>query len=164
MAVAKKPPFVIGFVEYVDIPEWRITRMRAKVDTGARTSALHVENVREVGDGRVRFEVRLHRRKLDRRVTVEAPISRRGRVRSSSGISEWRIFVSAIVRIGRLEQRIELSLVDRDKMIFRMLLGRSALSHQCLVDVGKRYLLSRSPSKRHSTVTHKLAIKRKAPA
>ena len=71
-------PIVIGWAELVDIPEWNIARMRAKMDTGARTSALHVENIREVGHGRVRFDVRLHRRKLDRRVTVEAPILRRG--------------------------------------------------------------------------------------
>jgi hypothetical protein len=147
---AKTPPSVIGFVELVDLPEWRIARMRAKVDTGARSSALHVENIREVGQDRVRFDVRLHRRKIDRRVTVEAEISRRGRVRSSSGLSEWRIFVVTVVRIGPLEQRIELSLVDREKMIFRMLLGRSALSHRFLVDVGKRYLLSKQPLKRPS--------------
>lgn len=148
MKAAKTPPSVIGFVEYVDLPEWRIARMRAKVDTGARSSALHVENIREVGHHRVRFDVRLHRRKIDRRVTVEAEISRRGRVRSSSGLSEWRIFVVTIVRIGSVEQRIELSLVDREKMIFRMLLGRSALAHQFLVDVGRRYVLSQKPPKR----------------
>ncbi|HMR11867.1 MAG TPA: RimK/LysX family protein, partial [Polyangiaceae bacterium] len=71
-------PLVIGWAEYVDIPEWNVMRLRAKMDTGARSSALHVENIQEVGDNRVRFDVRLHRRKLDRRVTVEAPVSRRG--------------------------------------------------------------------------------------
>lgn len=141
-------PAVIGWAEYVDIPEWNITRMRAKMDTGARTSALHVENIREVGHGRVRFDVRLHRRHLDRRVTVEAPIRRRGRVRPSSGVSQTRIFVVAHVRIGHIEQEIELSLVDRERMIFRMLIGRSALSHRFLVDVGKRYLLSKPKKKK----------------
>jgi hypothetical protein len=134
---------VIGWAEYVDIPEWNISGLRAKMDTGARTSALHVENIREVGHGRVQFDVRLHRRNIDRRVTVEAPIMRRGRVRPSSGDAQVRIFVSATVRIGDLEQEIELSLVDREKMIFRMLIGRSALAHRFVVDVSRRYSLGR---------------------
>ena len=136
----RKPRAIIGFVEYVDLPEWQIARLRAKVDTGARSSALHVENIRELGEHAVQFDVRLHRRKPERRVTITAPVSRRARVRPSTGVAEWRIFVSTLVRIGTTEQRIELSLVDRQQMIFRMLLGRSALEEQFLVDVGGRYL------------------------
>jgi hypothetical protein len=139
--VEREPSLVIGFSEYVDIPEWHIMRLRAKVDTGARSSALHVENIRELSSGRVRFEVRLHRRHHDRRVIVEAPITRRGRVRASTGIMQWRYFVRARVHIGPVEQELELSLVDREHMIFRMLIGRSALAHRFLVDVSKRYLL-----------------------
>lgn len=134
---------VVGWAEYVDIPAWNVTRLRAKMDTGARSSALHVENVEELGHGRVRFDVRLHRKKLDRRVTVEVPIKRRGRVRPTSGVAEPRIFVSAVVRIGPVAEEVELGLVCRKHMIFRMLIGRSALSHRFLVDVGKRYLLGR---------------------
>jgi hypothetical protein len=134
---------VVGWVEYVELPDWRISRLRAKMDSGARNSALHVENIREVGRDRVRFDVRLHRRKAERRVTVETTIKRRGRVRASSGLAEQRIFVTACVRIGAHEQDIELSLVDRQKMIFRMLIGRSALAERYLVDAGRRYLVSR---------------------
>jgi hypothetical protein len=134
-------PLVIGVTEYVDIPAWRILRLRAKIDTGARSSALHVENIRELGAGRVRFEVRLSRSESERRVTVEAPIARRGQVRPSSGEPEERIFVAVKVRIGPVEREIELSLVDRGRMIFRMLIGRRALAHAFLVDPGRRYLL-----------------------
>lgn len=143
----KEAPLVVGWAEYVDIPEWNVRRLRAKMDTGARTSALHVENIQEISGDRVRFDVRLHRKRLDRRVTVEAPIVRRGRVRASSGVSESRLFVRAIVQIGPVAQSIELSLVSREKMLFRMLIGRSALSHRFLVDVSKRYLW-RKPGKR----------------
>lgn len=122
--------------------------MRAKVDTGARSSALHVENIQELGENRVRFDVRLHRKHTDRRVTVEAPILRRGRVRPSSGHSQMRIFVAARVKLGPVEQDIELSLVDREKMIFRMLIGRSALESHFIVDVSKRYLVSKPPRAR----------------
>ena len=139
----EKKPLVIGWVEYVGIPDWHISRVRAKMDTGARNSALHVENIRELPHGRVRFDVRLHRRNTDRRVTVEAPIKRRGRVRASIGHAELRIFVVARVRIGSHEQDIELSLVDREKMIFRMLIGRSALAHDYLIDAGRRYVVSK---------------------
>jgi hypothetical protein len=148
---------VIGLAEYVDFPAWKIYRLRAKVDTGARTSALHVENIRDLGHGRVRFDVRLHRKRTDRRVTIEAPVLRHGRVRTSRGVSETRIFVSTSVKIGPTVREIELSLVDRGNMIFRMLIGRSALAHRFLVDVSRRFALnpkkrvrsrSRTPSKR----------------
>jgi hypothetical protein len=134
-------PLVIGVTEYVDIPAWRILRLRAKIDTGARSSALHVENIRELGGGRVRFDVRLSRSESDRRVTVESLIARRGQVRPSSGEPEQRIFVAVKVRIGPVEREIELSLVDRGRMIFRMLIGRRALAHAFLVDPGRRYVL-----------------------
>lgn len=125
----------------MEIPAWGIRRLRAKVDTGARSSALHVENIEELPRGRVRFDVVLHRKNRDRRVHVVARITRRGRVRSSTGHYETRIFVSAPVRIGTVEREVEMSLVDRERMIFRMLLGRSALAGSFLIDPARRHLL-----------------------
>ena len=156
-------PLVIGVTEYVDIPAWRILRLRAKIDTGARSSALHVENIRELGAGRVRFDVRLSRSESERRVTVEARIARRGQVRASSGAQEERIFVAVKVRIGPVEREIELSLVDRDRMIFRMLIGRRALAHAFLVDPGRRYLLHQ-PSSRKPTAAKPVPLPAKAAA
>jgi hypothetical protein len=149
-------PLVIGVTEYVDIPAWRILRLRAKIDTGARSSALHVENIRELGGGRVRFDVRLSRSESDRRVTVESRIARRGQVRPSSGEPEERIFVAVKVRIGPIEREIELSLVDRGRMIFRMLIGRRALAHAFLVDPGRRYVLYQ-PSAPHPVASKSAA-------
>jgi len=63
-------PLVIGWTEYVELPDWGVKRLRAKVDTGARSSALHVENIEELPRGRVRFDIVLHREKRDRRVHV----------------------------------------------------------------------------------------------
>jgi hypothetical protein len=134
-------PVVIGWTEYVDVPEWGIRDLRAKVDTGARTSALHVENVEELPRGFVRFDVVLHRAKRDRRVHVRTRISRRGRVRSSTGHQTSRLFVEATIRLGPVEKRVEVSLVDRQKMIHRMLLGRAALSGPFLIDVDRRMAL-----------------------
>ena len=132
---------IIGAAELVDLPEWGISNLRAKVDTGARSSALHVENVREVAPNRVTFDVRLSRKKHDRRVTVHATIVRRARVKPSSGHSELRLFVATTLRLGSVERRVELSLVSRERMIYRMLIGRTAMGHSFLVDPGRRYVL-----------------------
>jgi hypothetical protein len=145
-------PLIIGVTEYVDIPEWRIARLRAKIDTGARSSALHVENIRELASGRVRFDVRLSRSQSERRVTVEAKVARRGRVRASNGEVETRIFVLVGLRIGPVEREVELSLVDRGRMIFRMLIGRRALAHAFLVDPSRRYILNK-PAARKTAAT-----------
>jgi hypothetical protein len=140
---APRLPLVIFWNEYVDLPEWGITRLLAKADTGARSSALHVEDLEEVGHGRVRFSVVLHRRKRDRKVPVVARVQRRSRVRSSTGHYQTRIFVATRLRLGPFERRIEVSLVDRERMIHRMLLGRSALTGLYLVDSAHRVLLGR---------------------
>jgi hypothetical protein len=131
-------PFVIGWSELVDLPDWGVRRLRAKVDTGARSSALHVENVEELPRDFVAFDVVLHRKKRDRRIRVRTRIRRRGRVRSSTGHLTRRLFVETTLRIGPVEKTIEVSLVDRERMIHRMLLGRSALSGPLLVDVDRR--------------------------
>jgi hypothetical protein len=135
---------VIGLAEYVDIPEFRIAGLRAKIDTGARSSALHVEHLREIEHGWVSFDVRLHRSRSDRRVTVQAPIARWGTVRSSTGNTAPRIFVTVAVQIGPVQRVIDMGLVDRAQMIYRMLLGRTALGHDFLVDPSGRYLLTAS--------------------
>ena len=140
---------MIGVAECIDIPSWHIKRLPAKVDTGARTSALHVENLRELSDGRVRFDVPLAAGKPDRRVTIDATVERRARVRSTSGVARPRVFVNVLIRIGDVERRIELGLVDRRNMQFRMLIGRSALARAFLVDVSRTYLLTGRPKTAH---------------
>jgi hypothetical protein len=141
--MAEHPPnrTIIGAVELVDFPDWGVADLRARVDTGARTSALHVENVRELPGARVRFDVRLRRSDPAARVAVETKVSRRAQVRSSTGVSELRLFVKTYVRLGGREQLIEVGLVDRRNMLYRMLLGRNALERRFLVDVTKRYAL-----------------------
>ncbi len=129
----------LGAVELVALPAWGIERLPARVDTGARTSALHVEALTELGDGRVRFELAAD----EKRRTLEAVVTRRGRVRSTSGKLTGRVFVTTLVRLGDVDARIELGLVDRRKMRYRMLLGRSALAGRFVVDVSRSYLLGR---------------------
>ncbi len=131
-------PVLIGWTEFVDLPDWGVRKLRAKVDTGARTSALHVENIEELPRGFVRFDVVLHRQKRDRRIHVKTRIVRRGRVRSSTGHQAERLFVETTLVLGPVQKRIEVSLVDREKMTYRMLLGREALAGPFRIDVDRR--------------------------
>lgn len=131
---------VVGWNEYVEFPEWGVKRLGAKVDTGAKTSALHVDEIKLLPRGRIGFLVVVHRTKRDRRIPVKAKIARRARVKSSNGHFESRYFVKTLMRLGAVEKEIELSLVDRGNMIHRMLLGREALRGDFVVDVGRRHV------------------------
>lgn len=137
----------IGWCELVELPAWGIGGVRAKADTGALTSSLHVENLEDLSRGRVAFDVMLHRRRRDKRIRVDAPVSRTSRVKSSNGEISVRHVVRTMMRIGPVEREIELNLVDRGAMIHRMLLGRSALAGM-VVEVDHRYLLGRSPRRK----------------
>ena len=128
----------IGAVELVTLADFGVERLPARVDTGARTSALHVEGLTELGNGRVRFELA-----QGRSASVEAVVSRRGRVRSTSGELESRPFITVRAQIGDIEASIEVGLVNRGAMQYRMLLGRSALAGRFVVDVARRYVLGR---------------------
>jgi hypothetical protein len=138
-------PLVIGVAECVDIPAWKIRGLPAKVDTGARTCALHVENLRELSGGHVRFDVPLLPGRPERFITIDARITRRARVRSTSGEAKPRVFVSARIKLGPVERQVEVGLVDRRQMQFPMLIGRAALARAFLVDVSHTYLLTGKP-------------------
>ncbi|HRX83509.1 MAG TPA: RimK/LysX family protein [Phycisphaerae bacterium] len=131
-------PHIIGWREYVALPEWGIAHLEAKVDTGARTSALHVDNLARLPGERVKFDVVLSRKNPARRVPVVADIVRVTRVRSSTGHQQERFVVATTIRLGGLRRQIELSLVRREQMICRMLLGRKALVG-FLVDVNRKH-------------------------
>jgi len=136
---------VLGTIEAVDIAAWGLFGIAARVDTGAETSALHVENLKTVAGSRVSFDVRVPSTTPRRAgsVHVVLPVARRGKVRSSNGAVGTRVFVVARVQIGPVLRRIEIGLVDRRRMTYPMLLGRSALAGYFLVDPGRESLLTR---------------------
>ncbi len=136
----KSNKVIIGAAEYVRLPAWQVQRLRAKVDTGARSSALHVENLKLIGRTHVAFEIILGAVDHPRRLRVEAPIARRSEVRSSNGKTEMRYFVTTTVEIGPVSREVEVSLTQRGNMRYRMLLGRTALRGQFLVDPGRRFV------------------------
>ena len=131
------PPFILGWEEWVALPELGLPAIKAKVDTGARTSALHAFFVEPVGSGRsarVRFGVHPVPRRADITVVCTAPIVDRRDVTSSNGERENRYVIETPVRIGEREWLIEVTLTNRDAMSYRMLLGRQAIGDGILVD------------------------------
>ncbi len=133
---------VLGWNEYIDLPEWGIRGIKAKIDTGARSSSLHVEDIKKLPSNRISFNVVLNK-KTKRKKKVIAHIHRRSKVKSSLGSHNSRIFVVTKIKVGPIERKVELNLVDRGDLIFRMLLGRSALSHHFIIDVSHTCLLGK---------------------
>lgn len=123
---------VIGWKEWVEFPEWGL-RMRAKADTGAKSSAIDCAQITELPGERVRFTVRLDR-KEKKLITLEAPIARRMHVRSSTGHGHDRIFIEATMKLANVKKKILMSLVCRKNMIHRLLLGRTTLAGDFIVD------------------------------
>ncbi|WP_420451323.1 ATP-dependent zinc protease [Ilumatobacter sp.] len=139
-------PTTIGWREWIAFPDWGIDALKAKVDTGARTSALHAGDLAIVDDtdGRVaRFTVHPWQVDDDDGVAVVVPLLDEREVTSSSGDRSVRPVVLATIDLGGGPHRIELTLTRRDDMGFRMLLGREAMEGRYLVDPGSSYLSGR---------------------
>jgi hypothetical protein len=141
---ARRP--AIGWREWVAMPELSIPRIKVKVDTGARSSALHAFEVRKLrrnGETWVRFKVHPLQRDTERTVEASAPIVDERWVRSSSGRLTLRPVIETTVVLGERSWAIELTLVRRDLMGFRMLLGRQAVRRRFVVDPGRSFLAGR---------------------
>lgn len=142
---------MIGWREWVAFPEIGLPAVRAKVDTGAATSALHAGHIERFARGGapwVRFDVHPFFRKHSRMtVSCEAPVVDERRVRSSSGHADDRLVIGVTlrlgVRVGAPEWPIELTLANRQRMQFPMLLGREAMAGRVAVDPAHSFLLGR---------------------
>lgn len=132
----------IGWREWLALPELGIARIKAKVDTGARSSALHaydIEHFTHQGRKRVRFKVHPVQRNSRIVRTCEAEVVEVRKVMSSGGHVTLRpVIVTAVELLGQRWQ-VELTLVSRDAMGFRMLLGRQAVRDRFLVDPGRSF-------------------------
>lgn len=133
---------VIGWREWVALPDFGIKHIKVKVDTGARSSSLHAFDLRKFerdGEEWVRFQVHPVQRKKIRTVEVEAQVLEHRSVRSSSGKASMRPVIVTQVRLLGITWPVELTLASRDEMGFRMLLGREAFRRRFLVDAGKSF-------------------------
>ncbi len=134
---------VAGWREWVSLPEFGVKWVKAKLDTGARSSAIHAYDVEEfVRDGVAwaSFEVHPWQRSDLDAARVELPVIDRRVVRSSTGHEEERLVVTTIVRAVGHDLHAELTLTNRDEMGFRMLVGREAMRGAVLVDPSRSYL------------------------
>ena len=142
---------VIGWREWVSLPGLGIEWVKAKVDTGARSSSLHAWDVRvDAAAGAVEFAVHPFQGDDDTTVLVAAPLLDVRDVRSSNGDVERRPVIAIGAVIAGLEVPIELSLTNRDEMGFRMLLCRTAVRRRFLVDPGRSF---RGGGDRHTPPT-----------
>lgn len=135
---------VLGWREWVALPDLGIAAIKAKIDTGARSSALHAFDVETFSlDGRqkIRFKVHPQQRDTTQTVAAEADLLERREVRNSGGHTELRYAILTSLEIGRGRWAIELTLTNRDAMGFRMLLGRQAVRGRFFVDPGRSFLL-----------------------
>lgn len=135
---------LIGWREWVRLPDVSPLAIKAKIDTGARTSTLHAFNMRlSDRDGMpwVVFEVHPLQRSRAEKGTVELPVKSFRKVRSSTGQVEARPVVRTRITMGKRTFAIDLTLTSRDEMGFRMLVGRTAIRRRFWVDPGRSYLL-----------------------
>lgn len=137
---------VIGWREWLQLPDLGIECIKAKIDTGARTSALHAFDLERIEiEGRPWVKFLIHPLQRDSSTTVEvtAPLAGERRVKPSTGQASTRPVIRTRVSLGRRTWPIEITLVNRDVMGFRMLLGRRAVRRRFLVDPGRGFLSDR---------------------
>ncbi len=142
MTVAPRPTIFLlpqaGWKEHVRLPKLKIGPIVAKLDTGARSAALHADEI-SVSGRRVTFVIITN----GRRHTYRAPLAGQKRVKSSNGISEMRAVIRATLEIGKAVFKAEITLTDRSDMDVPMLLGRNTLKGRFLVNPARSFLLER---------------------
>lgn len=133
---------VIGWREWVGLPDFGIKKIKAKVDSGARSSSLHafdIELFTKGGEEWVRFKVHPVQKRSNSVVELEAKLLDSRPVRSSSGKAAVRPVIETNITLLGQTWPVELTLANRDQMGFRMLLGRQAFRNRFLLDAGKSY-------------------------
>ena len=155
----RTPLETLGWREWAGLPDLGVERIKAKLDTGARKSALHafdLERFERDGVEMVRFEVHPRQRSSAGAVVAEGAVIDERWVRNSGGQRELRPVIQTTVAIGSRSWPIELTLTRRDEMGFRMLLGRQALRRRALVDPGRSYRAGRhrERDRGHDTARH----------
>ena len=150
-SVSDSGSLVIGWREWVRLPDLDITRVKAKIDTGARSSSLHALEIKTFerrGKTFVRFKVHPIQRDSNKTVECEAPVLEYRKITSSNGHAEKRPVIQTTIEVLGKAWEIELTLTNRDAMGFRMLLGREAVRGRFLVDARKSFYGGQPPKKK----------------
>lgn len=139
-----KNKLVIGSIENCNLPEFGIFDMQVRIDTGAKTSSLHVDNLTRCkvgGKPWVKFDLHPNIHNVDEVVQCKAPLHDIRRIKSSNGTAEERYVIKTSFHLGELNWPIEISLTDRSDMSYLMLFGREGMGNKVLVDPSKTFLL-----------------------
>jgi len=134
---------ILGWREWVALPELNIVQIKAKIDTGARSSALHaytIEPYRKGGQRWVMFAIHPKQRRSDVSIECHAPIKDRRMVSDSGGHKQRRYVIETRLILGESIITSEITLTNRDSMLFRMLIGRTAMNGRFIVDPSASYL------------------------
>ncbi len=140
----------IGWREWVLLPDLGLPEIKAKIDTGARTSCLHAFSVEPfIKDGKqwVRFGIHPHQDDTETEVFCEAEVIDKRMISDSGGHKEERYVIATEVELANQRWPIEITLTNRDTMLFRMLLGRTAMANRIIVDPGKSFLFGKAKKK-----------------
>lgn len=140
---------LIGSIEVCDLPEIGIEHLQIKVDTGAKTSSLHVDNLESFYRGRkpwLRFDIHPNLYQVNKTISCEALLHDVRTVKSSNGQSEERYVIKTLLKLGEQSWPIEITLTNRSDMSYMMLLGREGMGDRVLVDPSKRFLIEEDAS------------------
>jgi hypothetical protein len=138
---------IVGAVELCDLPAFTIQDLNVRIDTGAATSSLHVDNIEEFevdGELWIRFDIHPDIYNVDNVVRKEAKVEGKKRVKSSTATREKRYVILTTVVMSDLKWEIQLTLTDRSEMTYMMLLGREAMCGRFLVDPEHDFLLTKN--------------------
>ena len=147
----------IGWREWVLLPDLGLPEIKAKIDTGARTSCLHAFSVEPfIKDGKqwVRFGIHPHQDDTETEVFSEAEVIDKRMISDSGGHKEERYVIATEVELANQRWPIEITLTNRDTMLFRMLLGRTAMANRIIVDPGKSFLFGKAKKKATKKKSH----------
>ncbi|MCG9712654.1 RimK/LysX family protein [Shewanella insulae] len=136
---------IIGNLEACDLPDLGIKDLHVRIDTGAKTSALHVDNLKRIkvgGRPYVAFDLHPDVYDLEQIVHCKAPVHDSRRIKSSNGEVEQRCVIETTLKLGEQEWPIELTLSNRQDMTYLMLLGREAMGDRVLVDPSESFLIN----------------------
>jgi hypothetical protein len=140
---------IVGSLELCDLPELSINELNVRVDTGATTSSLHVDNIDEFereGESWVSFDIHPDIHQVSKIVRREAKVEDVRKIKSSTATREKRYVITTTIVLAKMRWSIQLTLTDRSEMNYLMLLGREAMQGRLVVDPEFEYLLTKNKS------------------